>query len=158
VKLQDESPKAPAIQAFSGALEDALRREFVYAGDLLVFKGVGPMAELCVLTDELIREALGASDPAGTQFGMKREDYVARVGELQKLYTASPGVRRAAVLLAAPLGSVERRRRCSGTGTKRYADGRNKPGMGGECTITQSSWIPQAATTRSSDRSIGPSP
>jgi hypothetical protein len=44
------------------------------------------MAELCVLTDELIREALGASDPAGAQFGMKREDYFARVGELQKRY------------------------------------------------------------------------
>ena len=136
MKLQDESPRAPAIQVFSGALEDELRREFVYAGDLLVFKGVEPMAELCVLTDELIREALGVSDPAGAQFGMNREDYVARVGELQKLYTASPGVRRAPVLLTAPLGSIERRRRCSGTGTKRYANGRNKPRMGGERTIT----------------------
>ncbi len=84
MKLQDESPRAPAIQVFSGALEDELRREFVYAGDLLVFKGVEPMAELCVLTDELMREALGVSDPAGAQFGMNREDYVARVGELQK--------------------------------------------------------------------------
>ena len=72
MKPQDESPKAPAIQAFSGALEDTLRRELVYAGELLVFKGVEPMAELSVLTDELIREALGVSDPAGVQFGMNR--------------------------------------------------------------------------------------
>jgi hypothetical protein len=47
----------------SGALEDGLRRELDYAGDLLVFKDAGSMAELCDLVDELIREAFGASDP-----------------------------------------------------------------------------------------------
>jgi hypothetical protein len=53
----------PAVQVISGSLEDGLRRELVYAGDLLVFKDVGSMAELCDLVDELIREAFGASDP-----------------------------------------------------------------------------------------------
>ncbi len=111
MKPQDESPKAPAIQAFSGALEDTLRRELVYAGDLLVFKGVGPMAELCVLTDELIRETLGASDPAGAQFGMRREDYVARVGELQKRYRKHERAKRLFLAVLERLG-VDLRRTC----------------------------------------------
>ena len=33
----------------TGVLEDGIRRELLYAGDLLVFEGVGPMAELCNL-------------------------------------------------------------------------------------------------------------
>lgn len=49
----------PAMQVISGVLEDGIRRELLYAGDLLAFEGVGPMAELCNLTDdELIQEAL----------------------------------------------------------------------------------------------------
>ena len=39
-------------------LEDGIRRELLYAGDLLAFEGVEPMAELCNLTDELVRKAL----------------------------------------------------------------------------------------------------
>ena len=86
MKLQNESPRVPAIQVFSGSLADGLRRELVYAGDLLVFKGVEPMAELCALTDELIRETLGTLDPVRAQFEVDREDYGTRIGELQKLY------------------------------------------------------------------------
>jgi hypothetical protein len=63
----------PAVQAFSGALEDGLRREFVYRGDLLIFKDVEPIAEFCSLTDELIRESLGLSDPIKAQFELDRE-------------------------------------------------------------------------------------
>jgi hypothetical protein len=36
------------------------------------------MAELCALTDELIREAFGISNPVRTQVELDREDYVAR--------------------------------------------------------------------------------
>jgi hypothetical protein len=84
----------PAVQVFSGALEDELRRELVYGGDLLIFKGVEPMAELCALTDELIREALGSLDPVRAQFELDREDYVARVGELQKRYREHEDAKR----------------------------------------------------------------
>jgi hypothetical protein len=31
-----------AVQVFSGVLEDELRRELVYGGDLLIFRGVEP--------------------------------------------------------------------------------------------------------------------
>jgi hypothetical protein len=44
----------------------------------VIFKGVERMAELCALTDELIREAFGISDPVRTQVELDREDYVAR--------------------------------------------------------------------------------
>ena len=84
----------PAVQVFSGALEDELRREFVYGGDLLIFKGVEPMAELCSLTDELIREEFSISDPVEAQFELDREDYVARVGELQKRYRKPEDTKR----------------------------------------------------------------
>ena len=111
MKLQNESPRAPAIQVFSGPLADGLRRELVYAGDLLVFKGVEPITELCALTDELIREALGALDPVRAQFELDREDYVARVGNLQKLYRKHG---RAKGLFLATLGrvGVDLRRTC----------------------------------------------
>jgi hypothetical protein len=54
-----------AVQVISGPLEDSLRRELVYAGDLLVFKGVGPMSDLCDVIDELVCEALDASGSVG---------------------------------------------------------------------------------------------
>ena len=65
-----------AAQVISGALEDELRRELVNAGDLLVFKDVGQMAELCDLVDELIWEAFGAFDPARAQFGLEKADHL----------------------------------------------------------------------------------
>jgi hypothetical protein len=111
VKPQNESPRAPATQVFSGPLADGLRRDLVYAGDLLVFKGVEPMAELCALTDELIRETLGALDPVRAQFELDRENYVTRVGELQKLYRQHRHAKR---LFLAALGrvGVDLRRTC----------------------------------------------
>jgi hypothetical protein len=45
-----------AVHLISGALDDGARRELVYDGDLLVFKDVGPMKELCTLTDAIVRE------------------------------------------------------------------------------------------------------
>ena len=53
------------LRVLSGALEDGARREAVYGGDLLVFKKVPPMVELCSLADAMIREAFGEEDPPG---------------------------------------------------------------------------------------------
>ena len=61
------------------------------------------MADLCALTDELIRETLGALDPVRAQFELDREDYVTRVGELQKLYRQHGHAKR---LFLAALGRV----------------------------------------------------
>ena len=67
----------PAMQVITGVLEDGVRRELLYTDDLLVFKGVGPMAELCNLTDELIREALprptGRSATRDEAKGLRRQ-------------------------------------------------------------------------------------
>lgn len=79
----------PAVHVISGALDDALRRELVYEGGLLVFKEVKPMVQLCELTDGLIREALDTSDPVRAQFELEPEDYAERIGALQKQYSKS---------------------------------------------------------------------
>jgi len=68
-----EGEAVTTVQVISGSLEDRLRRELVYAGDLLVFKGVGQMSDLCDLTDELVCEALDASEPVGRNRDRTRE-------------------------------------------------------------------------------------
>ena len=74
------------VRALSGALEDEQRRGSVYGGDLLVFEKVPPMGEFCAYADALIREAFGAGDPVRAQFGLGREEYLARVEALQKRF------------------------------------------------------------------------
>ncbi|CAN5623577.1 hypothetical protein BH24ACT22_BH24ACT22_17900 [soil metagenome] len=71
----------------SGTLDDALRRELIYEGTLLVFKDVEPMFRLCELTDGLIRDALDTSDPVWAQFELAPEDYAERIAALQKRYS-----------------------------------------------------------------------
>lgn len=51
------------VHAISGALDDQLRRELVYGGDLIVYKDVPAMQELAALTDRLLQQALGIPDP-----------------------------------------------------------------------------------------------
>jgi hypothetical protein len=82
------------VQVISGALEDGLRRELDYAGDLLVFKDVGSMAELCDLVDELIREAFGASDPLRVQFELEKDDCLHGVEVLQKHFRKNEQTKR----------------------------------------------------------------
>ena len=67
------------VRALSGALEDEVRRGLVYGGDLLVFKGVPPMDELCAFADGMIREVLGTGDPVRAQFELDRDEYLSRV-------------------------------------------------------------------------------
>src|ERR671936_2372982 len=74
-----ESGLMSTVQVLSGALDDERRREHVYAGDILVFKGVPPLGALCACADALIRAAFGGLDPVRAQFELAREDFVARV-------------------------------------------------------------------------------
>ena len=74
------------VRALPGALEDGQRRESVYGGDLLVFKEVPPLLELCAFTDALIREVLETGDPVGAQFELGRDEYLSRVEALQKRF------------------------------------------------------------------------
>jgi hypothetical protein len=111
VSTQHASEPVPAVRAFAGALEDRLRRESVYRGDLLIFKDVELMAELCSFTDELIRESLGVSDPVRAQFELDGEAYVARIGALQKQYRKHPRVKQLYLAALERVG-VELRRTC----------------------------------------------
>jgi hypothetical protein len=99
------------LQVLSGALDDERRREHIYAGDILVFKGVPPLGEFCAWTDALIRAAFGHRDPVRAQFELDREDYVARVAALQKQVRTHRDARR---LCSAALRSVgvDLRRTC----------------------------------------------
>ena len=74
------------LRVISGSLEDGTRRGFVYGGDLLVFKKVPPMKELCAFVDGMIREVLGTGDPVKAQFGMDRDEYLSRVEALQRRF------------------------------------------------------------------------
>ena len=83
----------PAVHVVSCPLDDALRRELVYEGGILIFKDVEPMVRLCEFTDDFIREALDTSDPVRAQFEFDPEDYEEKVGELQKRYMKSKSVK-----------------------------------------------------------------
>lgn len=71
-----------AIHVLSHALDDEQRRELIYGGDIVVFTTVAPLVELCAVTDELVRAALGDHDPLQAQFALDRDDYVARIKAL----------------------------------------------------------------------------
>ena len=92
-----------AVRVLSGALEDKQRRESIYDGDLLVFKKVPPMEQLCAFTDALIREVFGTTDPVRAQFELDREKYLSRVETLQKRFRKDA---RAKDLFLAALGYV----------------------------------------------------
>jgi hypothetical protein len=69
------------------------------------------MAELCTLTDELIREALAVSDPIRAQFELDQEDYLGRIGALQKQYRKHPRVKELFLAALECIG-VDLRRTC----------------------------------------------
>jgi hypothetical protein len=92
-----------AVHLISGALDDGARRELVYDGDLLVFKDVGPMKELCTLTDAIVREVFDAPDPVRAQFDLDPDDYDASVEEFRRRYRKHEGVKR---LFLAALGRI----------------------------------------------------
>jgi hypothetical protein len=82
-----------AVREVAGKLDEGVRRALVYEGSLLVFKDVGPLGELRGFADALIRDELGTTDPVRAQFEMDRDDYLARVGSLQKRFRGSEDAR-----------------------------------------------------------------
>jgi hypothetical protein len=84
----------PAVQVLSGALEDEARGRSVFAGDLLIFRGVRPMRAFCEYVDELAREALERRDPRRAHLELGREGYASRVEALRKRVRRDPQARR----------------------------------------------------------------
>jgi hypothetical protein len=82
-----------SLHLLSAPLGDDPRGALVFAGDLLVFKAVAALHELCAVADELIANELGPD----------REEQFARVGELQQLFRNDQTAKR---LFAIALESV----------------------------------------------------
>jgi len=70
-----------SIQVMTGPLDDAQRREAVFAGDLLVFKDVSPLRRFSQLVGGLLREAFGGS-PEQAQFDLGTAEFAARASDL----------------------------------------------------------------------------
>lgn len=92
------------VRVLSGALKDGQRRESVYDGNLLVFEKVPPMVEFCAYADALIREAFETEDPVRAQFGLGRDEYLAKVEALQKRFRKDDVAKE---LFLAALGHVD---------------------------------------------------
>jgi hypothetical protein len=73
-----------AVDVVSNALNGDHCRDRLYGGDLLIFKSLPPLTELCAATDALIRAALGDCDPVLAHVSLDREEYADRVASLQK--------------------------------------------------------------------------
>ena len=91
------------VHVLSGALEDGVRCESVYGGDLLVFEKVTPMEEFCAYADALIREAFETDDPVRAQFELERGEYLSRVEALRKRFRKDDAAKE---LFLAALGHV----------------------------------------------------
>lgn len=91
------------VHVLSPPLDEVRRAELVFAGDLLIFKSVAPMAELCDLADALVREAFGALDPETAHEHMEREAYLAAAASLRARFKGDAEARR---LFAATLAHI----------------------------------------------------
>ena len=83
-----------ALRFVSGALEDGTRRETIYGGGLLVFKKVPSMEEFSAFADALIREVFRTEDPMRAQFELGRDEYLSKVGALQKRFWKDAAARK----------------------------------------------------------------
>ncbi len=83
-----------AIHLLSTPLDAGRRGELVYRGDLLIFKGVAPMRELCAFADVLIRETFADLEPETAQFHMDRDAYLALAGALRRRFKTDRAAKR----------------------------------------------------------------
>ncbi len=84
----------PSIHLLSEPIPDAERGARIFNGDLIVFKNVPPLAELCAVTDELIRTALQTSQPRDYPAGQERDAAVANNFELRRRFRSDLQVAR----------------------------------------------------------------
>ncbi len=82
-----------SLRVLSEAIEDGQRREAIYDGDLIVFKDVPALLEFRNLTDAMIQDTLGTSEPEKAQFELDRDEYSSRVETLHKRFRADAGVK-----------------------------------------------------------------
>tara|TARA_R110000868_G_scaffold4155_50_gene25680 strand:- start:7390 stop:8274 length:885 start_codon:yes stop_codon:yes gene_type:complete len=79
----------------SGELDDSKRRDMIFRGEFVLFKGVPSMKLLCERADFLAREAFGAGiEPELAHHHYAREDYLAIVDPLQRRFTNDDTAKR----------------------------------------------------------------
>ena len=81
-------------------LDERARGDRVFAGALLVFRGLSALRRLCSESDRLIRRVFEGLEPVSAQHALAREEFLARVARLTRLYRDDGEVR---VLLRAAL-------------------------------------------------------
>ena len=72
------------------AVDDALRRERLYQGDLFVYSATESSVALCGLARELSEEAFAPHDPRPHRSSMPAEDYVEILADLKPRFIHHP--------------------------------------------------------------------
>ena len=75
---------------FSGPIDDRKRRDLIFRGEIIIFKQLPKMKELCDFADSLISEAFGDIEPATAYEYMDRHRYLRAVDPLQRCFTNHP--------------------------------------------------------------------
>jgi hypothetical protein len=75
---------------FDPRVDDDVRREWLFAGQLVVLKPTPASLALVELAKELIAEAFGSRDPQRAQFDMAVEDYAALLSALKPKFIHDP--------------------------------------------------------------------
>lgn len=83
-------------------LDDAARRQRLYAGDVFVYSPTAASLEFCAFAQQLIREAFGSRDPELAQHDMPVTEFAALLAELKPRFIHHPESKRLirAMLLA----------------------------------------------------------
>ena len=93
-----------SLRVLSDALEDGQRREAIYDGDLIVFKDVPPLKEFRAITDAMIQDTLGTSNPVKAQFELDQDEYSSRVETLHKRFRADAKAKESFLAALAHVG------------------------------------------------------
>lgn len=73
----------------NSAMSDAERREKVFRGDVIVFRQVNSMRQLCSLAAEIACDYFGVDDPTKFHELVDAETYLSVVGQAQKFFTGN---------------------------------------------------------------------
>lgn len=99
----------PALTLVSAPLDDAARGARVYAGDILIFRRLPAMAELCRAADRLLREAFGGREPTTAHQRLPPPDYDARRRGLRPAFAGDGEVQRLLAEALRQTGADDRR-------------------------------------------------
>lgn len=89
---------------FDSPVEDQVRRQLLYGGEIFVFSPRPASLALCRLADQLIREAFGDLDPERAQYSMPVEKYAAVLSELKPRFIHHPQAKECIKAILSELG------------------------------------------------------